>query len=60
MITALAIALLIIFAGLVVMMAITPMVAESEARKSLALHRPAKRQRPEAVSPRWEHHQHAA
>lgn len=60
MMTVLAIALLIMFAGLVVAMAVTPMVVETEGRRAPAPQRPVTLQRPVTVPAGWEDHQHAA
>lgn len=60
MVTTLAIVLLIAFAGLVVIMALTPVIVESEARKPPAPYRLVDTGRSEDVSREWEHHQHAA
>lgn len=59
MMTAVAIVLLVIFTGLVVSMAMTPMMAEPGTRKAPSAQHPARLDRL-AVPSRDDHHQHAA
>ncbi|MDQ3539185.1 MAG: hypothetical protein M3440_00720 [Chloroflexota bacterium] len=60
MMTVLAIAILIIVAGLFVAMAVTPMVAETERWTVPSPQWPVPLERPAAVPPKWDNHQHAA
>lgn len=60
MMTIIAIMLLFIFAGLMVMMASTPMMAESESRSPSVDRRAAKLERSVAVPSQWDNHQQAA
>lgn len=59
MITAVAIVLLVIFTGLVVSMALAPMMVEPEIRKAPPVQRPARLDRL-AIPSRGDHHQQAA